>query len=751
MLRLRVFFMPVLLILVALSGAACSCGDDDDDGDNDVDDDVADDDTAADDDTGDDDTSPDDDNADDDDVDDDDADDDDTGDDDFENEPLAVADCDAACVAIDEDVNFDASASTDPNGETLTFAWDFGDGGSASGASTTHAFDAAGAYRVTLTATNESGLSDESTCVVGAGDFPVVTPAIDAIDFSPNRFDPAIIETGDKPTDGGLVYGFFVAPQNTTPDAILVNGLNGHPGDAPVSWCELTPPSLNAGDVGIVRCHSYDPAFNAGESVTLAVMDGATTIWTKTATIPAPSLTPSLITASVDGKEILVHVRNDADKVITLTDIDLNGQDITHFAVVENAAIAPGAHAIVRIVRCDTAPLGERMAFTVRGTDAAAATHAVTRSLRLHQPIFPVGNWNGSSGDVFTDDEALQQQLDVGIDMFIWNPNAHDPDDVLPRAEAWDFYLFTHRGDVSGDQTYLDFVADHGDNPRILTNAVSGEADIGGEAIDELPDVQLHREIWPADKPLWVYNACSYEFPAFAPLADLGGMDHYCVFAPKCNINLPPGFWDRIEIAGAYAEQIKYAAEPNPAWNWTQTMWNTNLDDDVFIRCTSDEEIRAQWYQVISAGTKGILWFIFRDEVSEQCGGQGEDEMLRLRRELDQIKLVLLEGEMTEPGAFAASADDTIDVSVTLAAAGAVLFVTNLDYDLNLVGPWTWHEKANVEIAFTPPAGFEPLEFRLLNGNAFTELAATRVSETEWRITLPALAVAQAIAIVWEP
>ena len=52
---------------------------------------------------------------------------------------------------------FDASASSDPDGDALTFAWDFGDGGTATGATPQHAFEASGLYTVTLTAADARG------------------------------------------------------------------------------------------------------------------------------------------------------------------------------------------------------------------------------------------------------------------------------------------------------------------------------------------------------------------------------------------------------------------------------------------------------------------------------------------------------------------------------------------------------------------------------------------------------------------
>ena len=48
-------------------------------------------------------------------------------------------------------VTFDGSGSADPNGDSLTYSWDFGDGSTGTGVSPMHTYAAAGNYTVTLT------------------------------------------------------------------------------------------------------------------------------------------------------------------------------------------------------------------------------------------------------------------------------------------------------------------------------------------------------------------------------------------------------------------------------------------------------------------------------------------------------------------------------------------------------------------------------------------------------------------------
>jgi PKD domain-containing protein/putative Ig domain-containing protein/flagellar hook capping protein FlgD len=64
---------------------------------------------------------------------------------------------------VNSPVTFNGTDSTDPNGDTLTYDWNFGDGNTGSGAITSHAYTTPGTYNITLRVTDPGGLYDDDT------------------------------------------------------------------------------------------------------------------------------------------------------------------------------------------------------------------------------------------------------------------------------------------------------------------------------------------------------------------------------------------------------------------------------------------------------------------------------------------------------------------------------------------------------------------------------------------------------------
>lgn len=84
---------------------------------------------------------------------------------DWTTPPTATFDANTTTVASGTPISFDASGSTD-GGSIDDYAWSFGDGMSATGSTATHTYTDPGSYDVTLTVTDDDGVTNTTTRTV---------------------------------------------------------------------------------------------------------------------------------------------------------------------------------------------------------------------------------------------------------------------------------------------------------------------------------------------------------------------------------------------------------------------------------------------------------------------------------------------------------------------------------------------------------------------------------------------------------
>ncbi|MHC3130141.1 MAG: PKD domain-containing protein [Candidatus Bathyarchaeota archaeon] len=119
--------------------------------------------------------------------------------------PIASFTENATIVSKDEAIHFDASESHDPDGTIVNYLWDFGDGNTATGVTSDHAYSEDGNYTVTLTVTDDDGAS---ALLVAAK--IVETETETEIETTLSLAVLSVIGLGVTALTATLIYGLFI-------------------------------------------------------------------------------------------------------------------------------------------------------------------------------------------------------------------------------------------------------------------------------------------------------------------------------------------------------------------------------------------------------------------------------------------------------------------------------------------------------------------------------------------------------------
>jgi len=144
--------------------------------------------------------------------------------------PDAVATATPDPVHVGSPVTFDGTGSTDPDGDQLTYTWDFPDGDAASGATVQRTFDAAGTYPVTLSVEDGLGGTDSAQVTLTVvNDAPTAAIATDgSIHYvgTAVAFDAG--SSGDTESPDGLTYAWDFGDGSTSTDASAQHAFARH-------------------------------------------------------------------------------------------------------------------------------------------------------------------------------------------------------------------------------------------------------------------------------------------------------------------------------------------------------------------------------------------------------------------------------------------------------------------------------------------------------------------------------------------
>ncbi len=143
--------------------------------------------------------------------------------------PVAAAGDDQSGT-VNQEINFDGSDSTDPEGGQISYLWNFGDTTTSVEATPRHSYSAVGTYAVTLTVSDGMNTATDTAKVeISAAQSaipttPIVTPSLPAASTPPTTSCRGISLTEIFPNPEGVDTNEFLEFYNPTNASIIVDG-----------------------------------------------------------------------------------------------------------------------------------------------------------------------------------------------------------------------------------------------------------------------------------------------------------------------------------------------------------------------------------------------------------------------------------------------------------------------------------------------------------------------------------------------
>jgi len=254
-------------------------------------------------------------------------------------------------VDLGDTVTFDGTGSSDPEGSSLSYAWDFGDGSSpGSGVAPTHDYLSAGTYTVTLTVTDNEEATDSDTTVItvidgSANQDPVAdagpNQTVDVgdtvtFDGSGSSDDGSIVTyawdfgDGSSPGSGVAPTHDYLSADTYTATLTVTDNEGATDSDTVVITVESTDPNLAMYVSDITMSVSTSKAGNTALATVTIISEGSP-VANATVTGEWSGLVGGIVTGVTgsDGKVTLTSRKNkkSGDFVFTVTNVTAGGYD----------------------------------------------------------------------------------------------------------------------------------------------------------------------------------------------------------------------------------------------------------------------------------------------------------------------------------------------------------------------------------------------------------------------------------------
>ena len=156
-------------------------------------------------------------------------------------------------------VEVNASSSIDPDGDILTYTWDFGDGSFGSGATQTHTYEADGQHTIRLTVTDSQGQQGTSAQTIWV--------------IQPSNLPEASFTA--SPSSGGTpLTAAFNAAASTDPNGIIMTYMWSYGDGSTGSGVSVLHTYAAEGTYKATLTVTDDEGFSDSMSMVIVVIDG---------------------------------------------------------------------------------------------------------------------------------------------------------------------------------------------------------------------------------------------------------------------------------------------------------------------------------------------------------------------------------------------------------------------------------------------------------------------------------------------
>jgi N,N-dimethylformamidase beta subunit-like, C-terminal/PKD domain/HYDIN/CFA65/VesB-like, Ig-like domain/Cep192 domain 4/Abnormal spindle-like microcephaly-assoc'd, ASPM-SPD-2-Hydin len=170
--------------------------------------------------------------------------------------------------ATHQSIQFNGTASSDPDGTVSTYQWDYGDGSSGTGSFPTHSYAHSGTYTVTLIVADDAGSRNAATTTATITDQPIASLSANSL-----AFDNQLVGTSSTATP--------VALTNTGAAALTITSIVPTGDTSETNNC---PGSLGAGNTCTLNI-KFAPTATGARSGTITITDNNLSIGGSTQTV----------------------------------------------------------------------------------------------------------------------------------------------------------------------------------------------------------------------------------------------------------------------------------------------------------------------------------------------------------------------------------------------------------------------------------------------------------------------------------